>query len=219
MPISFQCTSWCLALIISSRNLIRWRVSSFVREAGSIEEAFRPRFVLAFLVPPPFDSLFVVKLLAPLLLTDGDVLATESAGRKFYDKLCAASMHAPIIPAKKEHARVEVFFWQVSLVDAHKLDASIDIRPAIVRLLWNLTPPCCGVSCSNAAAVRVRCPQGTSAFISHALHAALDTFFFVPRPEILLLADSTFDHSCSLSRICLGHTQKAGDKLISIERP
>lgn len=65
---------------MSSRSLIRCRVSSFVREAGSAE-AFRPRFVLTFLLPP-FDLLVVVKLVAPLLLTDGDVLATESAGKK-----------------------------------------------------------------------------------------------------------------------------------------
>lgn len=63
---------------------MRCRVSPFVREAGA-PEAVRPRFDLTFL-PPPFDLLVVVKLLVPFLLTDGDVLATESAGKKSYKR-------------------------------------------------------------------------------------------------------------------------------------
>lgn len=71
-------TSWCLALIISSRSLIRWSVSSFVREAAR-SDALGPR--LFFLLrTPPFDLLVAAKRPAPLLLTDGDVLATESSG-------------------------------------------------------------------------------------------------------------------------------------------
>lgn len=59
---------------------MRCRVSSFVREAGA-PEGFRPRLILTFLLPP-LDLLVVVKLFVSLLLTDGDVLATESADTK-----------------------------------------------------------------------------------------------------------------------------------------
>ncbi len=48
-----------------------------MREAGSTT-AFCRRFAFPFR-PPPFGLLVVVKLFVPLLLTDGDVLATESA--------------------------------------------------------------------------------------------------------------------------------------------
>lgn len=70
-------TSWCLALIIPSRSLIRCRVSSFVRGAGSTG-FFRPFFVLPF--RPLFVLLVVVALLALELLAEIDVLSAKFSG-------------------------------------------------------------------------------------------------------------------------------------------
>lgn len=124
---------------------MRCKVSSFVREAGALE-AVRPRFVLTFPLPP-FDLLVVVKLLVPLLLTDGDVLATDSAGKIRPDS--AAFVVRKLTPQ----------LYACSGKWILKLDTSIAIyMPSGRQIVPYLTPLCCGMSCDNAAAVRIRCP-------------------------------------------------------------